>query len=104
MCLLLFDVLPCKALWCMYSCAVFLSFLICCNPLGSALLMVTLTEKHWKDSDLSSDEDGLPVSRNPGRSGNTTSPPPPPPPPTASAPASPVTLRSRAGTLLPRGR
>jgi len=59
-------------------------------------------EKYWKDSDLSSDEDGLPVSRNPGRSVNATSPPPPPPPPTASAPASPVNLRSRAGTLLPR--
>jgi hypothetical protein len=66
--------------------------------------MVTLTEKYWKDSDLSSDEDGLPVPRNHGGSVNETSPPPPPPPPTASAPTSPVTLRSRAGTLLPKGR
>lgn len=66
--------------------------------------MVTLTEKYWQDPDLSSDEDGLPVSRNHGRTVDATSPPPPPPPPTESAPASPVTLRSRSGTSLSRGR
>lgn len=61
-------------------------------------------EKYWQDPDLSSDEDGLPVSRNHGRSVDATSPPPPPPPPTESAPASPVTLRSRSGTTLSRAQ
>lgn len=104
MCLLLFDVLPCKALWCVYSCAVFLSFLICCNRFGCGLLMVTLTEKMWQDSDLSSDEDGLPVTRNQGRSVDEKSPPPPPPPPTDSVPASPVSPRARTETTLSRGK
>ena len=66
--------------------------------------MVTLTESYWQNPDLSTDEDGLPVSRNHGRSVGPTSPPPPPPPPAESAPATPVAPRSQAGTLLSRGR
>lgn len=58
-------------------------------------------EPYWQDPDLSGEEDGLPVSRNHGRSVGA-SPPPPPPPPTGSAPASPVTPRSRTATLLSR--
>lgn len=104
MCLLLFDVLPCKALWCVYSSAVALSFQICFNLSGSALLMVTVTEPSWQNSDLSSDEDGLPVSRNQGRMGAATSPPPPPPPPTGSVPASPAATRSQNANSLYGGR
>jgi len=48
------------------------------------------------------DDDGVPVSRNQGRSVGATSPPPPPPQPTESAPASPVTPRSRNATMLSR--
>jgi len=66
--------------------------------------MVTLTETFWKDPDLSSDEDGLPVSRNHGRGVGAASPPPPPPPPTESAPVTPVPMRSQSGTSLSRGR
>ena len=61
--------------------------------------MVTLT-----DPDLSTDEDGVPNSWNHGRSMGATSPPPPPPPPTDSAPASPVTPRSRSATMMSRGK
>jgi len=55
-----------------------------------------------KDPDLSTDEDGVPNSWNHGRSMGATSPPPPPPPPTDSAPASPVTPRSRSATMMSR--
>lgn len=63
-----------------------------------------LAEKYRQDSDLSSDEDGLPTSRRHKNDVAVTSPPPPPPPPTSSAPASPVTLRSQNGTIVSRGR
>jgi len=56
-------------------------------------------ETYSQDPDLSTDEDGLPVSRNHGRSVGATSTPPPPPPPTESVPASPVTLRSQTAML-----
>lgn len=61
-------------------------------------------ETYQQDSDLSSDEDGLPISRSHGRSVDAKSPPPPPPPPTASAPASPLSSRSRTGTTLSRSQ
>ncbi|XP_023706894.1 uncharacterized protein LOC111864102 [Cryptotermes secundus] len=59
-------------------------------------------QKYRQDSDLSSDEDGLPTSRRRKNDVGVTSPPPPPPPPTSSVPASPVTLRSQSGTLVSR--
>ena len=61
--------------------------------------MVTLTDTYWQDPDFSSDEDGLPVSRNHGKSADARSPPPPPPPPTESVPPTPVPQRSRTETL-----
>lgn len=61
-------------------------------------------ERYRQDSDLSSDEDGLPTSRRRKNDVDVTSPPPPPPPPARSAPASPVTLRSQNGTIVSRAQ
>ncbi|KAJ9583018.1 hypothetical protein L9F63_022634, partial [Diploptera punctata] len=47
-------------------------------------------DKYDDDSDLSSDEDGLPTSRRRRDVVDAPSPPPPPPPPTDSVPASPI--------------
>ncbi|XP_021939379.1 epidermal growth factor receptor kinase substrate 8-like isoform X2 [Zootermopsis nevadensis] len=56
-------------------------------------------EKYRQDSDLSSDEDGLPTPRMRRNDADSVSPPPPPPPPADSTPVNP---RSRSGTLLSR--
>ncbi|XP_069693024.1 epidermal growth factor receptor kinase substrate 8-like isoform X3 [Periplaneta americana] len=56
----------------------------------------------YQDSELSSDEDGLPVSRKHWDDMDGKSPPPPPPPPTNGAPASPNNSRSQNGTLISR--
>lgn len=101
MCWLLYHVIPCKAWWCLYSfsCVVQSTLFVCAVP-----YLWWLAERYRQDSDLSSDEDGLPTSWRGRNDVAAISPPPPPPPPVGSAPASPITPRSRSGTAISRGR